>query len=242
MGLALALMRGLLSISCFKVHFSLPFRRGLAYSTTLLLLYVFSQLVLERKIKLHTTRISGEKLKKTLFYSLIILTELLFVATFTCCDKDDNTNTNNGGVNIAIDADPNKYIDLGLPSGTKWKNSNESGFYDFELATKTFGNNLPTKEQLEELVSYCTYTWDKNKKGGYFVSSINGNSIFLPAEGERDGTDLRLDGNGFVGNYWSSTINNSNSDYVWYLGLHSSVFIYSNKSKKNWCSVRLVHN
>lgn len=34
-GFSTCAMRGLLSISCFKVHFSLPFRRGLAYSATL---------------------------------------------------------------------------------------------------------------------------------------------------------------------------------------------------------------
>ncbi|HJJ45480.1 MAG TPA: hypothetical protein O0Y17_00165 [Methanocorpusculum sp.] len=48
-------------------------------------------------------------------------------------------------------ADPAGYVDLGLPSGTLWKDKNESGgFYTYDEAMKAFGNNLPTMEQFEE--------------------------------------------------------------------------------------------
>ena len=54
---------------------------------------------------------------------------------------------------------PVGYVDLGLPSGTYWKESNESGFYNYDNAVSKFGDKLPTKEQLERytenLDGYC---------------------------------------------------------------------------------------
>ena len=52
------------------------------------------------------------------------------------------------------EAELRKYIDLGLPSGTLWKESNEGGdyaYYTFDEAIIKFGNKLPTKQQLEDL-------------------------------------------------------------------------------------------
>ena len=78
------------------------------------------------------------------------------------------------------------YVDLGLPSGTKWKSTNEEGFYDFDSAEETFGNKLPTKYQLRELFTYCmAVTWNEVKKGVTFVGP-NGDSLFIPATGYRD--------------------------------------------------------
>ena len=48
--------------------------------------------------------------------------------------------------------DSTGYTDLGLPSGTKWKNFNATGFYTYDEAVSKFGNRLPTKEQWEELL------------------------------------------------------------------------------------------
>ena len=48
-----------------------------------------------------------------------------------------------------------QYVDLRLPSGTKWKSSNETGFYTYEKAVNTFGDKLPTKKQCEELKDKC---------------------------------------------------------------------------------------
>lgn len=72
-----------------------------------------------------------------------------------------------------------QYVDLGLPSGTKWKATNESGFYTIEEALN-FGDNLPAKWQLEELRDHCSWQWTGN---GYKVIGSNGKSIFIPAEG-----------------------------------------------------------
>ena len=72
-----------------------------------------------------------------------------------------------------IPALPQGYVDLGLPSGTLWKDQNEiAGLYTYEQAMEKFGNELPTKEQLEELQTSCRWTWTGSS---YRVEGPNGN-------------------------------------------------------------------
>ncbi len=68
------------------------------------------------------------------------------------------------------------YIDLGLPSITLWKKTSEKGLYKREEA-KLLGN-IPTKDQFEELINYCKWSW---KGKGYEIIGPNGKSIFLEA-------------------------------------------------------------
>ena len=71
----------------------------------------------------------------------------------------------------------------------------------------------PTDAEWTWLRENCTWTWTtQNGVNGRLVTAKNGNSIFLPAAGYRDGTDL--DGAGSLGNYWSSSLDESYSDYV----------------------------
>ena len=96
---------------------------------------------------------------------------------------------------------PEGYVDLGLPSGTLWKSSNESGFYGYNDAVKKFGSRLPTKDQWLELKIWCTWIWTGS---GYKISGDNGEVMYLPASGERDcGGSFIEEGDG--GYYWSST-------------------------------------
>ena len=63
---------------------------------------------------------------------------------------------------------------------------------------------MPTNAELQELFDNCTWTWTtQNGVNGYNVEGPNGNSIFLPAAGYRDGSSLDIAGG--VGKYWSST-------------------------------------
>lgn len=89
------------------------------------------------------------------------------------------------------------YVDLDLPSGTFWKESNESGYYQYNEAFSRFGNSLPSPDQMYELQMYCTWTWNGY---GFTVTGKNGNYIFLPALGCRDCNGNIRDVNE-VGNY-----------------------------------------
>ena len=129
---------------------------------------------------------------------------------------------------------PTGYVDLGLPSGTLWKDQNEAGgFYSYDQAVAKFGSSLPTKEQLEELKNSCRWTWNGN---GYKVIGPSGESIVLPAAGYRD-----WEGNyvGSYGYYWSSTP--YGSEYAWYLGFSSGrVYDMGGYRRCGGYSVRLV--
>ena len=75
-----------------------------------------------------------------------------------------------------------------------------------DAATANWGGSwrMPTGAELEELKNICTWTWiTQNGVNGYNVTGPNGNSIFLPAAGARDGTSLVDDGG--YGYCWSSS-------------------------------------
>ena len=127
------------------------------------------------------------------------------------------------------------WVDLGLPSGTLWKSTNEKGvYYTYDEAVSQFGDNLPAREQFEELKAFCTWEWNGK---GYVVKGDNGNSIVLPAAGGRD-----CDGDVFYvgagGYYWSSTP--YDSDDAWDLYFNSSGFYMYDNDRCDGQSVRLV--
>ena len=163
------------------------------------------------------------------------------------------------------------YVDLGLPSGTKWATCNvgattPEGYGNYfawgETAPKTnydestykhcngsetsltkyntssdYGTidnkttlelsddaaranwggkwRMPTEAEQEELRNNCTWTWTLQKGvNGYKVTSkTNGNSIFLPAAGNRSGTLVYLVGS--FGYYCSSSLNESRPGYAY---------------------------
>lgn len=144
-----------------------------------------------------------------------------------------------GRTTSSYTASTSDYVDLGLPSGTLWKNTNEGGdnaLYTFDEAKSNFGNQLPTKQQLEELQNKCTWTWEDN---GYKVTGPNGNSITLPAAGYRY-CDGDVDFVGMHGDYWSSTP--INSDDAWYLYFDSGEVGMYGSRRCYGQSVRLVQN
>ena len=62
------------------------------------------------------------------------------------------------------------WVDLGLPSGTLWKDTNEEGFYTFSKAVDKFGSSLPTKQQFDELIKSCK--WIYQGKDYYWCVNI----------------------------------------------------------------------
>jgi hypothetical protein len=83
-----------------------------------------------------------------------------------------------------------------------------------DAATANWGGSwrMPTEAEFQELINNCDWTWTtQNGKNGYKVTSKkNGQSIFLPAAGYRDGASLYSDGE--RGFYWSSTPDESYTD------------------------------
>ncbi len=85
--------------------------------------------------------------------------------------------------------------------------SDIGGNSSYDAARANWGGSwrLPTKAECDELVNNCTRQWTTRNgvKGMFFTSKRNGNSIFLPAAGWRDGTSAGDAGE--RGDYWSST-------------------------------------
>ena len=130
---------------------------------------------------------------------------------------------------------PTGYVDLGLPSGTLWKDQNEAGgFYSYDQAVAKFGRSLPTKEQLGELKNSCRWTRNGN---GYKVEGPSGESIVLPAAGYRT-CDGSVHDVGSYGSYWSSTPNDSKA--AWILRFHLGEVDMSYDLYCRGYSVRLV--
>ena len=129
---------------------------------------------------------------------------------------------------------PQGYTDLGLPSGTLWKDFNATGFYTYDEAVSQFGNRLPTKAQWEELKAECQWSWVGS---GYKVTGSNGNSIVLPVSGMRDCSGK----SGDDGHYWSSM--KIDSEFAWSLSFSSDNVTMSNGYFRcRGFSVRLVQN
>lgn len=128
------------------------------------------------------------------------------------------------------------YVDLGLPSGTLWKDKNESGFYTYEQALNRFGKDLPSKDNFEELTNICQWSWTGR---GYHVTGPNGKSIYLPAMGwyHPDGYVACAGG---VGYYWSSTP--ENSAYMWHLNFDTDEVVVYTGVDSTGNSVRLVNH
>ena len=110
-----------------------------------------------------------------------------------------------------------------------------------DVATVKWGNKwrMPTKEEIEELCDKCTWTWiQRNGYNGHKVTGPNGKSIFLPAAGYRDGTEVNNRGSN--GNYWSGTLDEVNSDRAYYLYFGSDYHDWGSDSRNYGHTVRPV--
>ena len=132
--------------------------------------------------------------------------------------------------------DGHEYVDLGLPSGKLWATTNldsptpESygGYFMYgnmnSYATSEWGTNweIPTKEDYEELLRYCTWTWSSiGVFNGYTVTGENGNSLFLPAAG-----CVLMGGSSQGANsqiyYWTKTASSTMANMAYMLSGNSS--------------------
>ena len=174
-------------------------------------------------------------MKKVILLAAMCMMALTTCTVFSCSDKD-NEFSSSGESSGA-------YVDLGLPSSTLWKTSNEENasdaeyaFFTYDEAVSQFGSRLPSKEQWEELKAECQWAWTGS---GYKVTGPNGNSITLPAAGWRNcyGSVNYV---GSSSNYWSSTP--KDSEDVWRLYFDSHGVYMDFNSRCNGYSVRLVQD
>lgn len=84
-----------------------------------------------------------------------------------------------------------EFVDLGL--SVKWASKNVGAetpwgvgtYYNYNEVSET-GAVLPTKAEFEELFEKCVIKYDK-KRNGFTVKGPNGNEIFIPISGEKNG-------------------------------------------------------
>ena len=111
-----------------------------------------------------------------------------------------------------------------------------------DTARENWGNTwrMPTIAEFEELCNKCEWTGtSQGGHNGYLVTSkTNGNSIFLPAAGWRNGFGTSYVGE--YGEYWSSTLSSSYSDDARYLDFNSSSHDTYNGYRSYGRSVRPV--
>ena len=144
-------------------------------------------------------------------------------------------------------------IDLGLPSGTRWASCNVGAkrpegigeYFTWEDRIDAIhiecgdGWHLPTLDNIQELLKNCIHEWTSvnGVDGRLFTSKINGNSIFLPAAGNKyDDKTFYKDCRGY---YWSDSPCDDNHM------AHTLFFFAGNAYASNcyrdrWQSVRLV--
>ena len=98
---------------------------------------------------------------------------------------------------------------------------------------------LPTVGEFQELNSNCDSEWtdEDGVAGRRFTSRINGNSIFFPASGYRNGASLN--NRVSLGLYWSSSLNSQTDGYNLYFG-SSYVYPAYNDNRFYGFSVRAV--
>lgn len=99
---------------------------------------------------------------------------------------------------------------------------------------------MPTTREQRELLDNCVWKWTtQNGVRGYKVTSkSNGNSIFLPAAGSRDGTELVYQGTG--GCYWAGTLCGDYCDTAYFLCSYNLCYDWVNFYRYMGFTVRPV--
>ncbi len=117
-----------------------------------------------------------------------------------------------------------------------------SGNAQYDAATAAWGDKwqLPTKEQIRELIKNTSRVWTsiKGKNGYLMVSKKNGKSIFLPAAGYRS-LDA-IGGENTHGYYWGGDPSERKAENALTLGLSESHFQAGWNKRSEGQSIRPV--
>ncbi len=103
-----------------------------------------------------------------------------------------------------------------------------------DAATQIMGGDwrMPTRDEIQELLDNTNSEWIENfnesdVNGRKFISKTNGNSIFIPASGNRLGSSFY--GQGIGGFVWSSSLGAEDNGCAWDLHFDSdNISIYYN--------------
>ncbi len=112
-----------------------------------------------------------------------------------------------------------------------------------DVATANWGSGwcMPTEEEWQELYQNTTHTWTnlKGVNGRLFIAS-NGNSLFLPAAGYRDGISLYHVGS--YGLYWSSSLGMDFPYHAWSFSFDSGSCGMDYGTRLNGFTVRPIRS
>ena len=137
-------------------------------------------------------------------------------------------------------SDWSNYFDGGS-TFTKYNTNGGKMVLDFEndAANANWGGSwrMPTNAEMEALLALSKEWGTYEGINGYKFTG-NGKTLFLPAAGYRDGTDLLNAGS--YGYYWSSSLYENYSYYAWYVFFYSGDAISRNLSRYYGRSVRPV--
>ena len=114
---------------------------------------------------------------------------------------------------------------------------------DDDVATANWGDGwrIPTDNEWDELIAYCTQTWTTcNGVNGRLFIAPNGNSLFLPAAGCCDLSSLSSAGS--YGGYWSSSLRTDYPGRAWYFYFYLNDFSLGSSYRYLGRSVRPVRS
>ena len=129
---------------------------------------------------------------------------------------------------------------------SEWLDDKDNLKPEFDAASQIMGGDwrMPTKAEIQELIDNTTNEWIEDFNGtgvkGRKFTGSNGNSIFIPALGNRYGGSVyNVDNYGYV---WSSSLYTSGPHNAWYLYFNSGSCYMNNRNRCIGWPVRGVMN
>ncbi len=104
-----------------------------------------------------------------------------------------------------------------------------------------YGWRMPSREEFDEIVTYCTMTWaTRSDVNGYLITGPNGNTMFLPASGGRG--DGNIYESGSCGFYWLNSVYTDDTQFAWGFLFDSNSFSETSYYRMYGQSIRPVCN
>ena len=124
---------------------------------------------------------------------------------------------------------------------TKYINGKTTLEPDDDVAHVLWGEDwrIPTPDELSELASTCSWTAESlDGVSGYRVTGPNGNSIFIPVNGQSDDYGLTWDSYVYL---WANEASNSSDQYAYRLSYKSQGSVIAGNHKHDGLCIRPVY-